>query len=1083
MDLRFGKKKYNLNTVIDLRMNMNKGMSKISGETELRLYGMIDTAGKQGGMYIPEFTFQGAEIDSVRINADFASLHLDGSLDMYKNDPTFGSGFDGDINMTLFGAKAFEGEALFGSISRKGKDDLEFWYADGMGTFYPLGAPFVEPFSFYGIGGGAYHNLEQTTDVNPTKLQNKSLTKDPNIRQRYTPKAGVLGLKATTIIGLRAVPFIINSDATLKGSFQENPFSVKSFGFNGDVYTLTSIRDRKNSPMKGSFEASYAHKNREFSLSSELDIQIPPQAPIVTGKGNLDFYVDGSRKYWYLHFGKPPEDKMVSFGLGFKNFNLVEAHAYFMAGKKLISPSIPNKVSNYLGGYESSLNQVDLIKNRKSGFATGLRLESGFDIGGKVVRAEGDILAGADITLTQYDASVLCNGRSDYGLNRWYAMGQGYFYGNLGFFVKQKEILGTTAGSIVEVGLPDPAGLKGQIKADLTVLGKSLVFNQKFTMGSICDFEVKGGGPVEVESPVEKMQLISNVTPENHKKGIDLFVKPTIKFSKGIYHDNKITFTYSDGKGGTKKATYRFDISYNWDKEDETGGWDEAPGIQGSEIRESYNRNKELLTLSVKKDYGTLSTDYEEVMLEGNTRYRLKAKVEVMEKTGSGQWKPAKYNIDSLKGQKIQQTVTHIFTTGDAPDFFPDKHIAKVVPARRQRYFTQGDYDEGYVKFSTNITPVWDSLQTEGYEMKATFEPINQDKDEIVRSVQKHRDKRLLNFDIPKLQNETIYRLKVVARKPPKESSGTGTATSGNQSDNTLWSDKTKGKVQQVPTGEVGSAARTEVLFTSYFRTSQYNTLKAKINDMEVSKTKVESKQIPSVTKSKDYMDDFSDYDLVKIVFKGPEPFGYYDLSAAHEGSAYGAAYIDVQNQGVMHQWHSSIDDLLTENFCVGNRNTRTGSPRGSSGSASKSMEVKENYQFTEQTSYYSWNSLSKTNYKYVRSPLTDSEVSLEQSSGNADKNFNTFQMPDDYTATLSMGQGQKTSYPDVLSVKYYGDLNARVGWEYYNSLCFDDDRHYLLKDYPEVSQGSKMYIQMSGYKGTASGQGGKKEFTVTLNP
>jgi PKD repeat protein len=178
----------------------------------------------------------------------------------------------------------------------------------------------------------------------------------------------------------------------------------------------------------------------------------------------------------------------------------------------------------------------------------------------------------------------------------------------------------------------------------------------------------------------------------------------------------------------------------------------------------------------------------------------------------------------------------------------------------------------------------------------------------------------------------------------------------------------------------------------------------------------------------------------------------------------------DGSDQGTVHSWHSSINTLRKDNFCV---------PESQ---VPGTVEVEENWQFTEQTSYYSWNSASRKNYKYVRSPLSDSEVGLEQSSGNAGNNYTSFQMPADFSLSVTGNGNQQPTRQKVLSVNYYGDLNARVGWEFFNDWCFGDDKHYLLKDYPEVSQGIKMYIELAGYSGTASGTTSKKEFTITLN-
>ena len=1072
IDVQFGQKKYHANLGFDLRFNLSKGLNQVSGESEVRLYSEIKTNQNQGGTAIPEFRFKRAEIDSIKLNARFGPMKILGSLNMYKNDPTFGMGFDGDLEMKVFDTQGFKGNALFGHKQQSNNQDLRYWYVDGMATFYPLGVPFAKPLAFYGFGGGAYFNLVQKSQVSSSKLKSKSLTQDPNVRQRYKPQKNTLGMKASTVIGLEGEPFILNADATLEASFRRNPFGVKTLGFTGDAYALTGVRKRGNAPVKGSVSAQYM--NNIFDFQSSFDVRIPYGTPVVKANGDLRFHLNDNTNYWYLHFGTP--NNRVGYSLGLGKLQIAKSSGYFMAGEKLPSPSIPNKISNYLGGYTSNLNQANLV-NKGSGVAAGLKFESGFDLGGKVARVEGDIIAGADITLTKYDPSVLCNGNSDFGLDRWYAMGQGYFYGNLGFFVAQKEILGTTAGSVVEVGLPDPVGVKGQIKADLVVLGKSLVFNQQFTMGSLCDFKVKGGGAVSVKSPVERMQFISSITPSHHRKGVGLFVEPTITFNRGIYHDNKMSFTYSDGKGGTQKATYRFDVSYTWEKEYQPGRWTDIYQNLDDQIMEDYDRNTETLTLTLKENVGSLAAkDYRKVMLDGHTRYRLKATVTVEEKTGPGSWQTATYNVDSLKDQKIQHTETHIFTTGGTPTSIPEQQVVDVIPTPRRRYFTQDDYDQGFIRFNTDISAVWDSLTSEGYELKARFEPINSSggQDEILQGVSKSNNGRLVKYDIPSLKKETIYRLELIATPPEQESSQSGGLTAKDKSPGkSIWGDddsdkpvtKMAGKVQE-GAKSIGRRLNTEVLYTSYFRTSQFNTMKAKINALSVSQSKVVSKQANRAKQP--HLEKFNAYDVVQITLSGPEPFGYYDIQPANSRNA---SHVDVETPNGKSQWQLKMERLIDgDDFCVSAPGRLTPAMR------LPAYDI-ESWAFAEKSPTAVWSGSGGSSYKHVDSPLSDSEVGIDQSSGNSNDNT-YFLMPINYGA----GGGQSTNQK-VLTVSYRDDYRGRLNHEKLRECLNFQSNHPGLSPYPAIQQGTSINLEVQGAVGTKIRGSGANTFSITLNP
>jgi|GEM_PF-2318405 len=1083
LQLKTPQGSYAANLQFDLRFNLaDKKMSQISGESELRLYSSIDTQMTQSGRIMPNFKFRGAEVDSVRVNAKWGPLSFDGSLDMYKNDRTFGSGFDGDLQLKAFGSPAFTGNALFGQ-KEQSNSTLRYWYVDGMATFFNTGIPLGGPVGLFGFGGGAYHNLTRKSQMQASYLQSNPVRDAATVRNQYEPKKGVTGLKASTIFGLKLVPFVVNADARLEATVQRNPFKVNTFSLDGNAYALTQLKDRSNPPVEGSLKADFIREEK-FKFNTSFNINMPPQLPIITGSGSVDFKARLAEKgsnsdYWYLRLGTPKN--RVGISLGFKDFTLAQTNAYFMAGKDLISPTLPTHVKNYFDDYTSSLNQKQIIE-KGEGVAAGLSFNTDMKLGGKVARLEASAAMGADVTVIRYAPPVKCSGRSDFGLNRWYANGRGYLYGDLGFFVAQKEVLGVNAGTLVEVGLPNPVGVEGRIKAGINVLGGTINFNQQFTMGNICSFEIEEGESVTVESPVKEMEFISDVTPTNHKSGLGLFTKPQITLEKNTYYDRTETYTFSDGKGGTRKTTYKFDFEYDWQKKTGPGEWDPV-GIEAGTVVGDYDDDNQTLTLALKKDYSEDqsewaeedNTNYKKVMLDGHTTYRVKAKVVVREKTGKGEdsWKPATYNTGSLKGEKIQQVVVHTFSTGSPPERIGDQYIEEVLPARRARYFTQDDYSSGYVKLSTNVTTVWDSLETEGYDLKAKFEPINLQQQGKKVDVSKRENGRELRFDIPQLKNETIYQLQVIAAPPSEDDdeseSGAGTMDAPGES---LWDDSESGEMSDTKVSKTQEAIdrvvgpiRTRVLFTSYFQTSQFNTLQEKIGSLEVNKTRVKSKPIPPVVKSRHNLAGRKRFDVIEVVFTGPEPFGHFDLRSQHEGSV----HLTASDQGTVHGWHAEIDDRWKGSYCLG-RNRYT--------------EVTEGWQFPNlepEETYSLWNPSDPNVQSLVRDPLSDSEVGIEQSSGHTGKDYTSFTPPANYSSFVSMvGESQQLN-PKVLRVRYYGDLNARTNWGNKRRLCGEDD-HYELESYPDVEQGDQLYLHLSGSNVVPSTSA--NDFTITVqNP
>ena len=223
---------------------------------------------------------------------------------------------------------------------------------------------------------------------------------------------------------------------------------------------------------------------------------------------------------WHLYVGEPEKDKRCTFTyLKFKSTVCsvdIGADGYLCLGNELPNngalPEIPAKITEFLNGHqqEGTSMGADMQKVERSRAKAAKALLDPTSLnGGVMVGAScwGDIsinlgliygsiesLAGFDASLINYGNNAVCaNSRSSMGKNGWYALGQLYAYLaaelgihiKIGYLIDEKvELINAGIGGVLEMGLPNPSWVEGQVRVKMSFLGGLFKLNKKFSFSA-----------------------------------------------------------------------------------------------------------------------------------------------------------------------------------------------------------------------------------------------------------------------------------------------------------------------------------------------------------------------------------------------------------------------------------------------------------------------------------------------------------------------------------------------------------------------------------------------------------------------
>lgn len=760
-------------------IGLGDGNSSFTGTTSLTIRGnvAVNSSGRQ------VYTYTNTELNSVSLNVNQGSFKLQGALAFYREDPTYGSGFSGALQVTMPMKITVAASALFGRTS--GVDGYQYWYTDALVTGIHL--PIFPAVNISGFSGGLYYKVKQ---------RNSSFGASPLTQTalNYIPDESIgFGIKAGVLFELTKNPKIMNGDLGFEVAFNsggginrvalmgnaylmEQPVQQTSMLTNaansmadksttGDLQNLL-IAIRRNAMLTGSILMEYSYgttAHPEEHLFVQTGISINIGSGIITGQANGEAYFSSTK--WNVYLGKPDNKNTLSV-LNFVNFS-----SYFMAGNlpaSYLSINVPSSVTQAIGLSYKGLSRStgSLAGGRGLGFGASLN----FNLNSNFLVFYANIAAGAgfDILLADYQNSVTCNG-SPIGINGWYANGSMWAYANADIGIRVRifrksrsfQILKISAGALLQASFPNPNYAHGAIGGQYRILGGLIKGNCRFqfSVGQKCNVVATG------EVLESNMKIISEISPYHGEETVSTGVIPKVTFDIPI--DEVIYGTDIDSVEKRYRATVeQFKVMCN-----------------GSPILGAlqWNANKT------------------EVSFTPNNFLPSNALIEASIRVSFYNVADNIYLKDSLENV-YYETVKNTFKTGDAVLGISESNTAYAYPFKSQKAYFRNEYANGYVGFSRNLSNLFSANSVYRVEGKITDGVNSWD-----LNLSYNTNDNSINYSMPTLALNTNYHLIIRA------------VSIDSVSFNSLYANELD---------EDGNV----ILYQNYFRTSNYSTMQEKLN-------------------------------------------------------------------------------------------------------------------------------------------------------------------------------------------------------------------------------------------------------------
>ncbi len=804
----------------DLAVNLtSEGDGGNGGATQLAIKGKLED---------DKWKFDGVTLEKLFIEMDVAGTQLKGSIFIFDDDPTYGTGFAGAVgakfNKGLEGAEV-KVKALFGKTKT-----FRYWFADGQ-VVLPTGIPVFTGFSMNTFGGGMYNRMRMAgvNNAHNATFNEIGVSSSGVIYEPY--KDNALGLKASVGIVASGSEDLFHAGVEFgmafnrRGGLQEVYLKGKAElvaplpdDFSNRVLSnLEDISQDKENPYLPAQEISatiaanlyigFDFVNDIFQATAEVYINLGA----VRGTGDygragwLDFYA--SPNQWHLLIGTPKDRIGVKADLAIID---VDLNAYFMVGDDLPgSPPPPAIVADILGldiaelDYMRDLNQLESGKGLAFGASVSVETPHLVFL---IFYAKFEAGIGFDIMLKDY-GDAHCKGSSEpVGMNGWYANGQAYAYlqGELGLtfrlfgFRTKIPIISGGGAVLLQAKLPNPSWFRGYLGGRFNLLGGLIKgsFRFKIELGEQC--EIVGG------SPIDGIVVISDLTPKKDSRDVDVFAAPQAVFNLQV---NKV-FELPDETGDRKYKILldEFSVTHNGKK------------IEGEVIWSDGNDS---------------AAFYSHEILPPNSK--LKGFVQLhFEEYKNGRW-----IVMQAEGKKAIETKEVNFTTGEAPKTIPLNNIDFMYPVLGQKNLFKDEYGKAYVNLKRGQNYLFEKAPDWNKTMIMTSATGNVFK----KTYTYNAAKKQLTYIFPEeMDYETEYTTSIKLISKGNEIDGNITTTTskkdlGNKGEASSFDGKNKKdnysnsleKTSKKATGEITKDGERELLIYN-FRTSKYATFDKKMN-------------------------------------------------------------------------------------------------------------------------------------------------------------------------------------------------------------------------------------------------------------
>ncbi len=739
-----------------LSVNFGGGDNGISGGTDIMLLSNLEGF---------KFKYEGVQLNSVNIDIETSMAILKGQIDVFQDNQEFGNGFRGFIYAKIIPIGA-EVELTLQVGKTMGNNGFKYWMFDA-GYRAEVGIP-MGAVALYGLGGGGYYNMKrEEVQLNITELENideNSFDPAPGAGSngiKFTPEEGGFGFSASAVVGLAGSSAAFNADLKFGMDFYDGG-SVDKVYFMGEGYMMQSMASRDgNAALHGvcSIEVVMAKPNDptrpRFTVDVAITIDVASIAQVQAG-ANMYF----SPNDWYMYFGSWSYDEVykdrikVSIDLPVIDADL-NLNAYFMMGSSLPSelPPLPPEIVEFFGNPKVSQNGQNKsskqIPSKNMGFAFGsmAKLDASFEFA--IIYADVKFIFGVDALITNVEGAE-CNGKTDFGINNWYAKGQAYSYVNIKaglvldvWFWKGKAPLAEiTAGALLQFQGPNPIWVAGQLAIEGDILGGLIRIHTSLyaEVGEKCD---DGYG-----SPFNDIPIVSYTGPGDKDEEVHVFRDPEIVFN---YPNEPFILEAINEKGNSEIHAY----SYTLHKHEYS-------------YKNSLNKKTVIATKAPnysEDGYSCYISPLSPLPELSEVKFRIEARGYEHQMNGNV--------ILASKSPASEMQVTEgSFFTDSLPDVILLDDVSSAVPGIGQQYFLKASFPQGKIVMNNaECSHLFRSYSltdaNEEFVYKARFTELSTKKEfEVDCSC----SDKTITYSIPQdLKNTLIYNLEIVRIGQPKQ--------------------------------------------------------------------------------------------------------------------------------------------------------------------------------------------------------------------------------------------------------------------------------------------------------------------------
>lgn len=796
-----GKSMVGVKFNINLNLMKNDSSNGVGGATRVKLYSQVDFTKGQ------KFVYDHGEVDSIGIDAKFGpTVQVKGTILLYKNNATYGSGFYGAVDINVLNRFNIKGILQVGSIAPPSKSSYRYFLVDFQGLLakgVPIGATGV---SFYGAGGGVWYHMKRGgTDPDVTKASAFTPAIGRSLSgYTYAPDEGTLfGFRVMATLGA-TVPETFNGDLAIEAEITSSG-GLGRITLQGKGYMMAPVLERSKAKIKMDCDLTYTPPEELFHGVFRLSLDIAS----MKAAGDIVLHVDGKKNKWYLKFGEPAKPITVtsSWMTGYKG--------YLMIGNDIPGiPPLPAIVQQAFGGSK------DYDKGRSSDVGGGKGIAFGGGISFNSGRKDYKIFYGQISGTLGFDAAFF-SGTNCPGINNWYAVGQIYagfdakvgIHVDIWFYSGDVEIFSATVGAALTGGFPNPSWVEGKVAGRYRILSGAVKgkFNYQFTKGEKC---VPSSDALD---QLRGKELISGITPATGSTKIDPTVIPEAAFNMAVNQTIDIEELKTDG------TTYvrHFRVV-----------------IDDFSIKRSGSLQPGTVTVAAD---GYSAKLYPRDIMAGNTSHSVSATAKV-EEYKSYKW---------TKVPDISTTKSTSFTTGPAPDRILPGNVAWSWPLDRQRHYMQDESNVGRVQLKQGQPDLFRGTPSTKYEtrwqtilgiiripyvvavttyapltVRAIFTPVDGSAAPTEVGLSYDEGARTANYTVPRLTPNKVYRVDLLTRDSAKLEKSTITI------DTMSRLQVTGGDTVQTTASAIkGLSTRPgeKVLYSWFFKTSNYNKLSDKL--------------------------------------------------------------------------------------------------------------------------------------------------------------------------------------------------------------------------------------------------------------